>query len=180
MSKRFHILFDTHWGLSQRISSFPSNLLWLIFKDTKRKLRYLEQICLSENAMELHFFSLIYCVPLYYSGIYFYFKHTESILPKYIWNIFFLLSFSFKDSGNSQDSRERKVTIFNSTLPFPCAHKLLDIYWQLWMWDDHHIFLITSLVFTRLLFNEIFGLTELPFDWLIKVSFCFFYLVIWF
>ena len=35
------------------------------------------------------------------------------------------------------------------------------------MWDDYHIFLIASLVFTRLLLNEIYHLIELPFDWLI-------------
>ena len=41
-----------------------------------------------------------------------------------------------------------------------------DIYLQLCMWDDYHIFLIASLVFTRLLLNEIYHLIELPF-WLI-------------
>ena len=31
----------------------------------------------------------------------------------------------------------------------------------------YHVFLIASLVFTRLLLDEIYRLTELPFDWLI-------------
>ena len=31
---------------------------------------------------------------------------------------------------------------------------------------DYHIFLITPLVFTRLLLNEIYHLIKLPFDWL--------------
>ena len=37
-----------------------------------------------------------------------------------------------------------------STLPIPPAHKHSDIYLQLFMWDDYHIFLIATLVFTRL------------------------------
>ena len=57
--------------------------------------------------------------------------------------------------------------IFYSTLPLPLAHKHWDIYLQLCMWDDYHIFLITMLVFTRLLLNEIYHLIELPFEWLI-------------
>ena len=35
------------------------------------------------------------------------------------------------------------------------------------MWDDYHVFLIATLVFTRLLLDEIYHLIELPFDWLI-------------
>ena len=35
------------------------------------------------------------------------------------------------------------------------------------MWDDYHVFLIATLVFTRLLLDEIYDLSELPFDWLI-------------
>ena len=31
------------------------------------------------------------------------------------------------------------------------THKLPDIYFQLYKWDDHHIFLITSFIITRLL-----------------------------
>ena len=37
---------------------------------------------------------------------------------------------------------------------------------QLCMWDDYHIFLIATLVFTRLLFSEIGDLIKLLFDWL--------------
>ena len=71
---------------------------------------------------------------------------------------FFLSGFSFTDTDDSQESREREWTIFYSTLPLPPAHKLL----QLCMW----IFLITSLVFTRLLLDEIYHLIKLLF-WLI-------------
>ena len=35
------------------------------------------------------------------------------------------------------------------------------------MWDDYHVFLIATLVFTRLLLDEIYHLIELPFEWLI-------------
>ena len=33
------------------------------------------------------------------------------------------------------------------------------------MWDDYHVFLIATLVFTILLLDEIYHLIELPFDW---------------
>ena len=35
------------------------------------------------------------------------------------------------------------------------------------MWDDYHVFLIATLVFTRLLPDEIYHLIELLFEWLI-------------
>ena len=38
------------------------------------------------------------------------------------------------------------------------------------MWDDYHVFLIATLVFTRLLLDEIYHLIELPFEWLIDDS----------
>ena len=57
--------------------------------------------------------------------------------------------------------------IFYSTLPLLPAHKHSDIYLELWMWDDYHIFLSAMLVFTRLLFDGIYHLVELLFDWLI-------------
>ena len=71
-------------------------------------------------------------------------------------NLFFFQSgFSFTGTENSQDSRRREGTIFYSTLPLPPAHKHSDICLQLCMWDDYHIFLIATLVFTRLLVDEI-------------------------
>ena len=83
-------------------------------------------------------------------------------------DLFFLLGFSFTETDDSQDSRGREGTIFYSTLPLPPAHEHSDIYLQLCMWDDYHIFLIAPLVFTRLLLDEIYHLIELLFDWLIK------------
>ena len=35
------------------------------------------------------------------------------------------------------------------------------------IWDDYHVFLIATFVFTRLLLDEIYHLIQLPFDWLI-------------
>ena len=67
----------------------------------------------------------------------------------------FLSGFSFTDTDDSQDSRGREATIFYSTLPLPPAHEHSDTYLQLCMWDDYQIFLISRLVFTRLLLNEI-------------------------
>ena len=82
-------------------------------------------------------------------------------------NSFFLAGFSFTDTGDSQDGRAREGTTFYSTLPLPPAPEYWDIYLQLSMWDDHHIFLIATLVSTRLQLDEIYHLNELPFDWLI-------------
>ena len=56
--------------------------------------------------------------------------------------------------------------LFHSTT----AHEHWDIYLQLCMWDDYHVFLIATLVFTRLLLDEIYHLIELPFEWLFDDS----------
>ena len=80
---------------------------------------------------------------------------------------FFSIRIFFTDTGNSQDSRGRDGTIFYSTLPLPPTHKHWDIYLQLCMLDVYHVFLIATLVFTRLLLDEIYHLIELPFEWLI-------------
>ena len=67
------------------------------------------------------------------------------------------------------------------TLPLPPAHEYSDIYLQLCMWDDYHIFLIVPLVFTRLLLDDTYHLIELPFDWLMMWRlFLFVYVVICF
>ena len=82
--------------------------------------------------------------------------------------IFFSISVFFTDTDDSQDSRGREGVdhlLFHSTTP--PAHELSDIYLQLWMWDDYHVFLIATLVFIRLLLHEIYHLIELPLEWLI-------------
>ena len=57
-------------------------------------------------------------------------------------------------------------TIFNSTLSLQPAQEDSDIYLQLYMWNDYHLFLIATFVFTRVLIDEIYHLIELPFGWL--------------
>ena len=80
---------------------------------------------------------------------------------------FFFHQIFFTDTNDSKDSRGREGTTFYSTLPLPSAHEHWDIYLQLCMWDEYHIFLIATLVFTRLLLDEIYYFIELPFEWLI-------------
>ena len=80
--------------------------------------------------------------------------------------LFFVSGFSFMDTDDSQDSGEREGVIFYSTLPLSPIHEHPDIYLQLYIWDNYHIFLIAPLIFTRLLLNKIYHLIELPFVWL--------------
>ena len=68
-----------------------------------------------------------------------------------------------------------------SFIPLYQFHPLMkiEIYLQLCMWVDYHMFLIATLVFTRLLHNKIYHLIELPFDWLMMQC-LFVYLMNWF
>ena len=75
------------------------------------------------------------------------------LINRFFFCFFFLSGFSLADTDNSQDSRGKEGGIF--FLPLPPAHEHSDIYLQLCMWDDYHIFLIATLVFTRLLLDEI-------------------------
>ena len=76
------------------------------------------------------------------------------------WRLF-LSGFSVADTDYSQDCRGP------SFFPLPPAHKHWGTYLQLCMWDNYYKFLITMLVFTRLLLDEIYNFIEVPFDWLI-------------
>ena len=51
---------------------------------------------------------------------------------------------------------EGRGPYFYSTIPLPPALEHWDIYLQHCMWDDYHVFLIATLVFTRLLLDEIY------------------------
>ena len=82
-------------------------------------------------------------------------------------SIFFSIRVFFTGTDDSQGSKGREGTIFYSSIPLPPAHEHWDIYLQLCMWDDYYVFLIATLVFTRLLHGEIYHLMELPFKWLI-------------
>ena len=100
-------------------------------------------------------------------------------------SISFWVIFSFTDTDNSQCSRGgEEGTIFYSTLPLPPAHEHSDIYLQLCAWDDYHIFLVATLVCTRLLCYSM-GFTTLSdyylIDWLMMWCwFLFVSLLIWF
>ena len=59
--------------------------------------------------------------------------------------------------------------LLQSNLPsIPSAHEHSDIYLQLCKWGDYQVFLITTVLFARLLLDDIYHLIELPFDWLIN------------
>ena len=96
------------------------------------------------------------------------FLQTHSLpIIIYIYIYFLLSGFSFTDTNNSQDSRGREGTFFYFTLPLPPAHEHSDIYVQLCTWDDYHIFLIATLVFTRLLLDEIYNIVcYIKFEWI--------------
>ena len=81
--------------------------------------------------------------------------------------IFFSIRVFFTDTDDSQGSRGREGTIFYSTLPLPPAHEHRDIYLQLCMWDDYHVFLIATPVFTRLLLWDLppYRITIWVIDW---------------
>ena len=138
---------------------FRIDIIYIIYLDVK----YFSVVCVS-----------IYFVKTTLTTVEYFFAKKLNVCPSdIIWNstalnasIFFPSGFSFTDTDDSQDSKGREGTIFYSTLPLPPAHQHSDIYLQLCMWDDYHIFLIAPLVFTRLLLDEIYQLIELPFDWL--------------
>ena len=81
--------------------------------------------------------------------------------------IVFSIRIFFTDTDDSQNSRGREGTIFYFTLPLPPAHKHWDIYLQLCMWDDYHVFLIATPVFTRLLLWDLppYRITIWVIDW---------------
>ena len=94
-------------------------------------------------------------------------KEGQFSVIRFFFLFFFSIRVFFTDIDDSQDSRGREGTIFYSTVLLSPAHEHWDIYLQLYMWDDYHVFLIATLVFTRLLLDEFFHLIELPFEWLI-------------
>ena len=85
------------------------------------------------------------------------------------------------ETDDSQDSRQREVTIFCSTLPLPPAHEHSDIYLQFCMWDDYHIiFSLAPLVFSIAIAPDCYSMrfTTLSnnhlIDWCDASFFCFF------
>ena len=63
-----------------------------------------------------------------------------------------------------------------SSLTLVSAQEHSDVYLQLCMWDDCHVFLIASPATTRLLLlNKTYHFIELPFDWLMMECVNFFF-----
>ena len=85
-------------------------------------------------------------------------------------SFFFSIRVFFQRHWQFTGQQEKGGDHFYSTLPLPPAHEHWDIYLQLCIWDDYHVFLIVTLVFTRLLLNKIYHLVELPFECLIDVA----------
>ena len=79
----------------------------------------------------------------------------------------FSVSIFFTDTDDSQGGRGGEGNIFYSTLPLLSAHEHWDIYLQLCMWDECHVFLIATIVFARQRLDEIYHLIEWPFEWFI-------------
>ena len=81
----------------------------------------------------------------------------------YIYIYIFYQGFLSRTLTTHRTAQEGKGPSF-----IPCYHfhPLTNIYLQLCKWHDYHVFLIAPFVFTRLLFDEIYYLIELPFDWL--------------
>ena len=61
--------------------------------------------------------------------------------------------------------QERGWNHIHFSLRPPPAQRESDIYFQLYIWNDHNVFLIASLVSTSLLLDEINQLIELLFEW---------------
>ena len=63
-----------------------------------------------------------------------------------------------------QQEKEEDHLLFHSTTS---TRSQTLFYLQFCLWDDYHVLLIATLVFTRLLLNDIYHLIEIPFEWLI-------------
>ena len=100
-----------------------------------------------------YIYTYIYYIYIYiyiHTQIYFFFYLLIRLFVFFTY-IFFLSGFSFTDTDNSH---------------------LLATLQVRWL-SDYHIFLIATLVFTRLLLDEIYQLIKLLFDWLMRCLFSF-------
>ena len=99
---------------------------------------------------------------------------SNSLFP-----IFFLSGFSFTDTDNSQQGKGGDHCLFHSATS-TCSQTFRHLFVTLHVkWLSH--ILISLLVFTRLLFDEIYHFIKLPFDWLMMWSyFLFVYMIIWY
>ena len=91
--------------------------------------------------------------------------HSKAVLSVFLnWIFFFLSGFSSRTLTIRRTAEERRRPSF---IPLYHFHPLTNIETFICMWVHYHVFLIATLVFTRLLLDEIYHLIELPFEWLI-------------
>ena len=107
-------------------------------------------------------------------------KVTKTGLFVFFFVFFFYQGFLSWTLTTHRTAGEGRGTFLFSTLPVPPACEHSDIYVQLCTRDDCHTFLIATLVFIRLLLDEIYHRIELLFDWLMWCWFKFVCLLIWF
>ena len=114
--------------------------------------RFQDEIKSSSNEIVLRKQNLLAAISEYV-----FWKEFHCLLPSFLvcWKNFFSMRVFFTDTDDSQGNRGSEGTIFYSNLPLPPAGGHWDIYLQLCMWDDYHVLSIATLVFNRLLLDEI-------------------------
>ena len=80
--------------------------------------------------------------------------------------IFFFFFFFFRHWWFTGQQGKRRGHFYFS-LSHSTVHGHSDLYLQLCMWDNCHIFSVALLLSTKLLLNEIYHLIDSPFDWLV-------------
>ena len=107
-------------------------------------------------------------------------KYVLPLFFFFILNFFFYQGFLSQTltihSAAGEGGEGRGGEHLYSSLPIPPVHEHSDIYLQLCMWDDYHVFSIASLVTTRLILSEIYLPSYWTTIWLIDdgilISFC--------
>ena len=150
LKKALLVSLKTFQGV-QQIARLKQRFLFFTFYKTQRSYEKIVFIC--------YFTGSVVKIVLYLHFLYTKDDGLRQIKKRH--EFFFSIRVFFTDTDDSQGSREREGTIFYSTLPLPPAREYWDIYLQLCMWDDYHVFLIATFVFTRLLLNEIYHLVYL-------------------
>ena len=79
---------------------------------------------------------------------------------------FFFFFFFFRHWWFTGQQGKRRGHFYFS-LSHSTVHGHSDLYLQLCMWDNCHIFSVALLLSTKLLLNEIYHLIDSPFDWLV-------------
>ena len=96
-------------------------------------------------------------------------KWIASMMKTYLsWILFFFsISVFFFRHWWFTGQQGKRRDHFYSSLSHPIVHGHSDLYLQLCMWDDCHIFSVALLLITKLLLNDIYHLIDSPFDWLV-------------